>query len=430
MTPSLRSVLTTPQTVPTVNPMNNKRKPESSDDQRPKKRAAIEYNLSSLFKAILDTIDRKHPQFASTIYDAVDMLCDKDDYLFILHQVSLKKVKEQFNRFVNANGIQNDQKWWALKILNNLYPVSLENSSSYETLQQTAKDLPELQMKLKNNLSKEWHTLLREARGLKRQAKGCVTIEEIGLILPQIDKLLKTLNEFRGWKQYQDRDENKHILDLANFYKRVNTPQQYPGILKEYKPFVKQLHTLRGELTSISAMVTQLHDLKLQLLKQRSALAHVDVKEDPLESRFLNAYGNEFYNAFSEHFSGLLWNSKEDPEISSLLQKIPNWDGTNRATVSFAFLNSIWGIYLPDCAFQDWILKALSSINLSDLDTLEKKLQALSKSVNEIHENPLMTKEDKRMREEPLKKEMQTHCCVATRSAFSTLMELKTYLTA
>ena len=414
---------------PVIEPSQRKRKADEPMNDASQETDRLKLIFETFFVVLSRVEDGR--LILTSYEEAVDELASNEDILYCLHQTPLKKVKRCFKKFMSELNVSELHKERIDHTLKLLYPLSLTNSSTYEeTLPQVYEALPNLKEKLKHDVPKEIHTLLRNARGLIGQAKDCRKFEEINATLPKIDKILQQLSEFRGWKQFQDKEENQRILDLARHCKKRKA-DIYSTIIKDYKPTVAMLEPLSSDLTAASHMVVRLYDLKVQLQKQKAMMMELEQKENPLEIRFLKAFGTPFYDAFAYHFWNLLWTSftLHHSEIEIILEKIPDWDKATREVVGNKILSLIWSEYFPEIEFLEWILAALGNVDSTQLDKLESDLQSLTKNINQIHEDWEIDKHKKHKLEEPHRMQMETLCINATTPSFSTLRELKSFLT-
>lgn len=410
--------------------LSHKRKAETELEE-PVNEAPRETDyLKPVFEAFLTALKPLEDGTFPLYEEVVEMLGLDDNVVYGLHQTPLRKIKHCFKQFMsefNVFGITKIRISYTLKLL---YPIALENSSTFAALPRIHEAIPKLKQKLKHDVPKEIHMLLRNSRELIRQANDCKSFREINEDLAQIDKILQQLSEFRGWKQFQDKEENQRIIDLARHCKK-RKDDMYSTIIREYKPTVAKLEPLYSDLTAASQMAVRLHDLKIQLQKQKSMMMEVEQKENPLETRFLKAFGTPFYEAFAYHFWNLLWTSVvilHHSDIEIILKKIPDWNRAISEVVDHEIISQVWSEYFPDVEFQEWILTVLGNRDSTQLDKLENDLQSLTKNINQIHEDWGISKYKKSELEKPYQEQMEKLCINATKPSFFTLFELKNFL--
>lgn len=342
------------------------------------------------------------------VTSSVELLSQSHEALAPFQQIPLKKIREAFKeRFAPLEEFKLNEK--AInKVLQALYPISLRNSRIHELIVTTNRQLPELKAMLARPVKDEIHHLLRNARALLRK-------EEEPAILPQISEMMGQLNLYRVLKEHLNREETQRVLDLAEALRVAHAPTTYPLILSDYPEIVKQIKELESELKTVSEMVKELNDLKLKLQKKHA----VKIVEHPLETRFLNAFGQPLYQAFAMHGWDLLWNSVQAGEVQ--------WKtASSREILDFTAFNQFWAEYFPDFELSDWILLALLSKNDAELDELESKLQPWQKIINGIQTTP--TLKNKRETCLPYEKEMLSICLKSFQPPLKTMLELKAFL--
>ncbi|MBS0604242.1 MAG: hypothetical protein JSS60_04300 [Verrucomicrobia bacterium] len=415
-----------PSNIPTQPSVLAKRTIEEASEPSRKKRSAVD--LEPLFYKILGTINSPLPAESLTEKEAIDLLSFDEDVIFQLQQVPIQRIKETFKVYLSdaPEILPHKKRIW--RMLGELYPIALFNSAIKSQLIQTARELPNIQERVSQEGSQELHRLMREGRELRRNAHRCTSLEQAPVLIPQIESMLNKLDHFRQLKRYQDKDENQRILDLSKHLTRQGARERYPEIQTGLKPVVEKLKARSADLLSVSHLIQQLLSEKLRLQQLRVQQLPVSVEESPLETRFLRGFSNPLYNAFAGHFWTLLWNSKSDPEIGTIMTELPNADKEKPDEVSLGFLNEIWVRYLPDHDFEEWILKALAATEPKRLDELEKSLQEKTVAINRIHENPDIRRELKPQMESPHYIEMQHICTRATPPPFSSLAELRAFL--
>jgi hypothetical protein len=345
------------------------------------------------------------------------------DVLPTFQTTPFAKIREQFKAHLQT--VQNRGQVGApiFQVLDCLYDISLVNSSTKDLLVQRNKDLPKLQTALKPTLKNDIQSALQQARTLLKGPNG---VDQIA----QVDTLLRRLNEYRTLKQFTDADENKRVQDLANLYQRNRALTQYPQIISDYPPLVKQIELLQNELKQVAETVLKLNTLKMQLQKaQAIALSAAKSLPDPLQTRFIDAFSIPFYDAFAWHFWNIVWNSQHEPDVIEATKKIPDWSKADHNHVEYGILNRLWTNFFPEYELSDWMLKTLKSIDSEKLKTLEGQLETLHKKYNENSENTSLGKGDKAQIQASILQEMKGLCLEATEPSFSSVTELKKHLT-
>jgi hypothetical protein len=172
--------------------------------------------------------------------------------------------------------------------------------------------------------------------------------------------------------------------------------------------------------------------MKMHLQKSLAVFLGQEKKDiDPLQVRFIDAYSTPFYEAFAWHFWNMAWNSMHEPEAAATAKKIPNWNKAKHDVVDYGILNMLWTSYMgPDFEMNDWILKSLKSIQPQKLQKLEQTLQALDKSLNEIRESAYIDKDAKSQLQASFLQDMKMNCLTVTEPSYSTLSEIKAFLSS
>ncbi len=416
----------------------HKRKLDQTENCRESKK--VKYDLIPLFTKILsalnpangDPLDLNDADMLSiTHMEAVEQLSMDHEVLSLMQQVSLKKIKEIFREYLKKSEQNQPYRKRVHSILKDLYPIALFNSGIPAQLTQIAEELPALKEKVTPKGILNLHNLMRDGRSLRKQAENCTSAKAAETLIPQIEQHLRALGEFRKLKQYGDKEENTKMLDFSNILTEQRAPKRYREIKTQYIPMTEKLKDHSRDLLSVSLLVGQLNGCMLKLQKFRAQGLMVAVaEENPLETRFLKGFGLPFYNGFARHFWAMLWNSQEDPEVKEIMQQLPNSHKVSWERVSMGFLNEVWERYLPDSDFEGWMVQGLNVLSSEQLNTLESQLQAKAKTINEIHEDSQLTKESKHQMEGPHHKEMEQLCLDAAKPSFTTLSELRTFLTS
>lgn len=388
-----------------------------------------ERDLSPLFFTILGMLSSDIKGQSYPPMCVIQELSQDDDILQSIQHIPIDKIKNQFK--IHLAAIENSNKLTPsiFRVLKGLYQVSLVNSSIPATLKNTSEQLPRLQEKLKGNIRQKISSDLRQARELLDQAKYSKTLEQLQSLLPKVDDMLLKLNGYRTLKHYLDPHENLRMRDLATLYRERRAEPQYPRMISDYPKLVVQIGQLNSELDAVSGTVIKLNDTRIQLQKALSSLIATKEKVNPLQSRFLDAFSTPLYEAFSRHFWHLAWHSLEDPEVLTAVKSVPNWRKADPNKIDYATLNALWGNYLPENELSQWILLSLESMEEEQLANFEIKLQTLEKNINELKVSPL-EKEIKTQLQKGLINEMTELCTSVTQPSFSTLHDLKSFLTS
>jgi hypothetical protein len=414
---------------PATEPTSHKRKAEEELDG-PVNKNSRQNDLRPIFECILSAIISEEGAEPPDLNDVVAELSENDEVMFSIYNTPPKKIKECFKKFMLEFNVSYQDGKRIGQTVSHLYPVSLVASSTNDLLESMEETTPLLKEKLRGEVIEEIRKLLRDSRGLIREANFCTSLPEINSMLLKIDRALLQLSEYRELRQRQDKEENRHILDLALYYKKTNAETQYPNVISDYSSVVQMIKPLSGMLAAASRTASRLCAVKLQLQGRKASYMQVERKEDPLEARFLNAFSKTFYFAFASHFWFLLWKSQDDPEVESILREIPDWGYACRDIVNETLVASFWEKYLPEFEMQKWILAILKEMDPKKLDRLESALQSEVKQFNIVHENSKFSKATKTVMERPHLHRMDKLCFAMTKTRFSTLKELKNFLTA
>lgn len=387
-----------------VPPSPTPKRPHELSTQEPaqqKYRRIEENDLPPLFSTVQATLIGCVDDYDS-IQSAVEVLSQSHDVFPPFQQISFRKIRDFFKeRFAPLEEYQPHEKKFK-GVLRGLYRVTLRNSRIHEMLVSINTKIPALKVMLARPIREEIHSLLREARALLRNQAD-----------PEL--MMRRLDQYRTLKQYLNPDENRRVIDLAEALRVADAPTQYPLVLDEYPEMIKEIQALKHELNAVSAMIQKLHTLKLELQEKRA----VPKKENPLETRFLNAYGAPLYHAFALHGWDLLWNSIEAGAVEFKTT-------SSREILDHAAFNQFWAEHFPDFELSEWILLALESKTEPERDELERKLEPLQKIINGIQTTPLIT--NKAQARQPHEKEMLSICLQAFQPSFKQVTELKAFL--
>jgi hypothetical protein len=416
--------------IPRTEPL--KRKPESPPREPPPKYPKVEEeeaDPSSLFFTILERVTPEPGEILPSSSFIAKKLLQYPEILLPIQQTPIARIKEQFEVLLIVHeGVAQKTQVRIYQVLESLYHTSLINSSTQATLVQTANDFPKLKEKFNEGVKDQMKASLRYAEELLEDGKDCTTLQQIQCIVPKIDKMLRQLNDYRLLKHHLDPHENRRMLDLANLCVQQKTELQYPTIISDYPPLVKQIEQLSSELDLVSQAIKQLNDLNMHLqASQAKFLGHVE-KAHPMQHRFLDAFSIPFYTVFAKRFQGLIWNSRSEPEVAEILKKIPSGGKTQTNQIDYLFINTVWEGYFPKYEFSQWILKVLESTDPKYLNTLEQKLQTISKKINAQMADPSLNNQLKSQARAALLEEVEMLCRLPTKPSYATLSELKKYL--
>lgn len=412
---------------PTTSPTLKRSADPEFAEPEPKKHAIEAFDLYPLFATIQNAVCFEEGELSTT--EIANMLPQMDTgVLSPFNQVLIGKIQEQFKLFLAEAKADNQSGKKIFGVLNELYQISLLNSSTKESLAQAAQDLNGLKARLHPTIREQMLSVVVEGNAALVRTDSDTTPDQIAKKLQQIDTCLQKLVPFIGLQRYLDPVDNKRILDLALVLRQQDLGHHYQAVISDYPGLVNRISMLTAELQQVFHIAKVLTQAKLQLQKELfSHTAHARTVPT-VQTRFLNAFGSAFYEAFAWHFWNIAWNSSHEKKVTSMLKQIPGWSKADPHKVDYSLLNAIWVKFLPQHSIEDWMLRALESCDSHHLDVLESKLQKLSKDSAEVRESRDLDKDAQKQMLEGFKKEMFDLCLHATEPEFSSLAELKNYL--